>query len=86
MRVALKSVWLYPSRPDWRATLRTEPQQPLGACPALDLPPDAPAAAREFGRSDLPEGRRQERTVPPVQDTTALNFTLHATVMSGLGP
>ena len=58
----------------------------LGRLPGLGPASRRPAAAREFGRSDLPEGCRQERTVPTVQDTTALNFTSHATVTSGLGP
>ena len=61
--VAPKSVWLYPLRPDWRAVLATAPPRPVGACPALDLPPDAPAAAGEFGRSDLPDGRLRRRLV-----------------------
>ena len=60
-RVVPKRVWLYPLRPDWRAVLETEPPRSWGACPALDLPPDAPAAAREFGRSDLPDGRLRRR-------------------------
>ena len=61
--VAPKIVWLYPLRPDWREVLEAEPPRTVGTCPALDLPPDAPAAVREFGRSDLPDGRLRRRLV-----------------------
>ncbi len=56
-----KAVWLRGLAADWRARLRQEPPRPLGACPPLELVPDADGAEHEFGRSDLPDGRLRRR-------------------------
>ena len=56
-----KSVWLLPLAEDWQAMLAAEPARELGSWPRLELPDEASFAEREFGRSDLPDGRLRRR-------------------------
>ena len=58
---APKSVWLKGLADGWEQRLRAEPERPLGAFPALEPDDDAGWSAREFLRSDLPDGRLRER-------------------------
>ena len=44
-------------------SLCAEPERTLGGSPGLDLPVDADFAEREFGRSDLPDGRLRRRLI-----------------------
>ena len=60
-RVAKKSVWLRPLAGDWQERLAAEPERKLGCWPRLELPAEASFAEREFGRSDLPDGRLRRR-------------------------
>ena len=56
-----KAVWLRGLRDDWRERLRTVPARVPGSFPALELDADAGWSAREFARSDLPDGRLRQR-------------------------
>ena len=46
---------------DWQERLAAEPARELGSWPRLELPDEASFAEREFGRSDLPDGRLRRR-------------------------
>ncbi len=56
-----KSVWLRGLEQGWEAALRQAPERCLGQFPALQLAAEASWAQREFGRTDLTDGRLRER-------------------------
>ena len=56
-----KGVWLKGLEEGWQETLQAAPERSPGVFPELQLPDEASWAAREFGRSDLPDRRLRER-------------------------
>ena len=63
MVLARKQVWLRALDAGWKERLREEPERQLGVFPSLELDEDARWGEREFGRSDLSDGRLRERMV-----------------------
>ena len=61
--LAPKQVWLRALDAGWKERLRAEPERQLGVFPSLELDEDAGWGEREFGRSDLSDGRLRERMV-----------------------
>ena len=61
--LAPKQVWLRALDASWKERLRAEPERQLGVFPSLELDEDAGWGEREFGRSDLSDGRLRERMV-----------------------
>ena len=61
--LAHKQVWLRALDARWKERLRAEPERLLGVFPSLELDEDAGWGEREFGRSDLSDGRLRERMV-----------------------
>ena len=61
--LARKQVWLRALEAGWKERLREEPERQLGVFPSLELDEDAGWGEREFGRSDLSDGRLRERMV-----------------------
>ena len=61
--LAPKQVWLRALDARWKERLRAEPERQLGVFPSLELDEDAGWGEREFGRSDLSDGRLRERMV-----------------------
>ena len=61
--LARKQVWLRALDARWKERLREEPERQLGVFPSLELDEDAGWGEREFGRSDLSDGRLRERMV-----------------------
>ena len=61
--LAPKQVWLRALDASWKERLRAEPERLLGVFPSLELDEDAGWGEREFGRSDLSDGRLRERMV-----------------------
>ena len=61
--VVPKGVWLRGLASDWAETLRRPPSRAPGSFPALDAADESGWAWREFGRSDMADGRLRSRLV-----------------------